>query len=186
MISHVTNSRVRPGQSHAEFELTTTWGSADIDPTVVWRRFREFDALAKQLSYLALPSLPPKRIWGSASPDVVAQRPGELDEWVSRVTRMDKSKALLNFLGMFDAEVPKAAKAQSDKPKVADKPTQEDAKKRALKNFVSAFVQKLVPQSDEGVRCIRLLGDEEEDAEAVAEIRAKLDGVTGKVFVIFE
>ena len=183
MISHVTGSRIRPGLGFAEFEVTTSWGSSEIAPIVVWRRYREFDALAQQLSQVSLPSLPAKQWWGSTHSSVVAQRQRDLDYWIFSAVRVDKSKPLLNFLGVIEADIVKAnAPAQQvEKPK-----TVEDEKKRALKNIVSTFVQRLLPEPIGSIRFFKISGEEEEDSEVLLQLRARLEPLAQNVFVVVE
>jgi hypothetical protein len=86
----VSGTRLIGQDKHAEYEI-----SINGTPST-WRRYREFDDLANTLKKTypgaAIPNLPPKRLFGGNTPQVMAERRKGLETWLRTVTQGTSSK----------------------------------------------------------------------------------------------
>jgi hypothetical protein len=131
-------TRISGQDQHVEYEIKV--GGV----TRSWRRYREFDELAKQLKKLNVScsfSFPPKRLFGNNSTPVVAERISGLDKWlnatISFVDRRSPAAEVVKTFLMFNPWVEEAAAVSSSANGQAIQANKKDTR---LKEIINRFV----------------------------------------------
>jgi len=86
----ITGTRLAGSDQHAEYEISVDGKSCS------WRRYREFDDLCNTLRKLGIVSsspLPPKKLFGGNSQQVVAERKTGLEAWLVGVVHKPEAAA---------------------------------------------------------------------------------------------